>query len=164
MPLNKRQQKFCEQYLISLNAKQAATIAGYSERTAVVQASQLLTNIKIQEFISKALAERSKRTEITADFVLQSLKEVALRCMQKAPVMEWDYENKCLSQKVDEEGNDVWEFDSAGANKALELLGKHLALFVDRKDIKADISIRSVEVKVISTGQPKINSEKDIKD
>jgi phage terminase small subunit len=123
----------------------------------------LLTNANVQAFVSKALADRSKRTEITADFVLQSLKEVALRCMNKTAVLEWDYENRCMSQKKDEDGNDVWEFDSAGANKALELLGRHLALFVDRKELKADISIKSVEVKVISTGQPKITSEKDIK-
>jgi phage terminase small subunit len=83
--------------------------------------------------------------------------------MNKTAVLEWDYENRCMSQKKDEDGNDVWEFDSAGANKALELLGRHLALFVDRKELKADISIKSVEVKVISTGQPKITSEKDIK-
>ncbi len=81
------------------------------------------------------------KVEITAEYVLSSLKEVAERCMERKAVMYFDKENKEMRQEmaavkdpvtgeVREEG--VWEFDSSGANKSLELLGKHIALFTDK--------------------------------
>jgi phage terminase small subunit len=57
--------------------------------------------------------------------------------------MVFDPINKAMAQKVDEDGNNVWEFDSSGANKALELLGRHLAMFTDKTkqsvEIKTDL-------------------------
>ena len=55
--------------------------------------------------------------------------------MQKKPVMKFNREEKCMKQVVDEEtGEGVWQFDSAGTNRALELIGRHLALFVDKTE------------------------------
>ena len=129
MALNDRQTRFCEEYLIDLNATQAAIRSGYSKKTAGQIAEKLLRKAEIQARIGEAKQKRSQRTEITADFVLTGLKEVAERCLQKVPVMEWDYENRCMRQKTDEEGNGMWEFDSSGANRAFELLGKHVGVF-----------------------------------
>jgi phage terminase small subunit len=80
---------------------------------------------------------------VDATFVVEGLKEVFNRCMQKEPVLDFDPIEKKLKQKVDEEGNGVWQFDSVGANKALELLGKHLALFTDK--MKQDVTVKEIK-------------------
>ena len=67
--LTPRQQRFVEEYLIDLNATQAAIRAGYSERTATEQASRLLTNVKVREVIDKAQAKRRERLEVTVDSI-----------------------------------------------------------------------------------------------
>jgi phage terminase small subunit len=69
--LTPKQQKFVEEYLIDLNATQAAIRAGYSEKTANEQASRLLANVKVSALIQTAMQKRSDRTEITQDMVLQ---------------------------------------------------------------------------------------------
>ena len=68
-----RQEEFCRQYLIDLNGKQAAIRAGYSARTGEFQASRLLSNVKVQEYLQKLQAEARKRTDITRDEVLNEL-------------------------------------------------------------------------------------------
>ena len=119
--LNDRQRRFVEEYLIDLNATQAAIRAGYSERTARQQGARLLSNAVIQAAIEAAQQARSERTELTQDWVLSKLRENVERAMQAEPVRDRD-------------GNPTGEFVYAGAvaNKALELLGKHLDLFSDR--------------------------------
>ena len=64
---NEKHERFCQEYLIDLNGKQAAIRTGYSEATAAAQASRLLTNVNIQERVAELQAERSKRTTIDAD-------------------------------------------------------------------------------------------------
>ena len=59
MALTEKQKRFAEEYLIDLNATQAAIRAGYSAKTANEQGSRLLANVSIQKAISKAIAERS---------------------------------------------------------------------------------------------------------
>jgi len=70
-PLNEKQAAFVREYLIDLNACQAAIRAGYSPNSAQEQSSRLLSNAKVSTFVEKALAERAKRTEITADRVVK---------------------------------------------------------------------------------------------
>lgn len=140
--LTDKQESFCREYMIDKNGTQAAIRAGFSEKTANEQASRLLANVNVASRVRELQEEQETRTEITADFVIQSLKEVALRCMTNKPVMEWDYEAKALTQKVNEEGKGVYEFDSQGANRALELLGKHKGIFeVDNKQKQAVIQV-----------------------
>lgn len=68
-----RQEMFVREYLIDLNATQAAVRAGYSKKTAMVQGCRLLRNAHVQEAIAKAKAARADRLEITADRVLQEI-------------------------------------------------------------------------------------------
>lgn len=75
--LTPKQQCFVDEYLIDLNATQAAIRAGYSPKTAAVQASRLLANAKVSAAVACAMAERSKRTGITQDRVLMELAKVA---------------------------------------------------------------------------------------
>ena len=69
--LNPRQQRFCECFVACGNATQAAKEAGYSDRTAYAQASRLLRNVKVDTRIRELQDAAAKRSEITADRVLQ---------------------------------------------------------------------------------------------
>ena len=122
-----KQTAFVREYLVDLNATQAAIRAGYSERTASRIGPQLLGKTCVREAIEKAQAKRARRVEVTQDYVLSSLVEVVERTMQRAPVLDRKGE-----QVTDEEGRAVWTFDAKGANRALELLGKHLGIFTDK--------------------------------
>ena len=75
--LTPKQEAFCREYLIDLNATQAAIRAGYSAKGATVRGAQLLANRKVSEFIAAASAARAKRTEIDADWVLRRLADEA---------------------------------------------------------------------------------------
>ena len=68
-----KQQRFVEEFLIDLNATQAAIRAGYSKKTADQQACRLLTNVKVKAVLAVAQAERAERTKIDADWVLARL-------------------------------------------------------------------------------------------
>ena len=119
--LTDRQERFCQEYIIDLNATQAAIRAGFTKRSAAVTAHRLLIKANIQARISQLGRDREQRTGVTADYVISRLQKVAERCMQEEPVM------------VKEGGEWVesgeFKFDSSGANRSLELLGRHLGLF-----------------------------------
>lgn len=85
--LTEQQQKFIDEYLADLNGTQAAIRAGYSVKTARVQASRLLTNVNISTAIGVARAERSKRTGINADRILEALGAIALG--DPRSVLQW---------------------------------------------------------------------------
>ena len=79
--LTPKQQRFVEEYLIDLNATQAAKLAGYSEKTAFRIGTENLHKPAIQVAIQEALQKRSDRTEITADSVLRELAVLAFSDM-----------------------------------------------------------------------------------
>jgi phage terminase small subunit len=81
--LTPRQARFVEEYLIDLNATQAATRAGYSAKTANEQGARLLANVSVRSAIEQAKAERSERTHITQDRVLQELARIAFFDLRK---------------------------------------------------------------------------------
>lgn len=118
--LNNRQQTFVLEYVVDFNATRAAKAAGYSEKTATPQAARLLTNVKVQAAIQKAMKKKAERVELSADWVLKMLIDNAERAMQ-------------ATQVYDREGEPTGEYTYQGAvaNKALELLGKHVGLFRD---------------------------------
>ena len=117
--MTKKQKRFVEEYLIDLNATQAAIRAGYSPDTAKSIGSENLTKPDIQARIAKAMAERSKRTA--------TLKPDA------AP----EDTAAIQSVKVKTFGEDGLEREIKMADKlkALELLGKHLGMFKDKVEL-----------------------------
>ncbi len=74
-----KQARFCEEYMIDLNATQAAIRAGYSPKTANEQAARLLANVSIQNRIAQLQAEQSRRTGVSADRVVRELAKVGVR-------------------------------------------------------------------------------------
>lgn len=108
--LKQQQPIFVDEYLIDLNATKAAERAGYSPKTAYVQGSRLLRRPTISQCIAIALEIRSRKTRTTAEWVLLNL--------------------RATFEKSDSEGN------RSAANRALELIGKHLGMFGEGKEEK----------------------------
>lgn len=74
--LTNQQQRFVEEYLLDLNATQAATRAGYSRKTAKSQGQRLLTKVDVQKAITSAQRARSSRVQIDSNYVLMRLVEI----------------------------------------------------------------------------------------
>lgn len=120
---------FCQEYVVDFNGTQAAIKAGYTPKSARVQANRLLTNDNIQRRIKELTQKKVERIEYTQDDVMRDLLEVKNRCMQKVPVMYYDKVDKEYKQEQDDLGRDVWKFDSQGANSALDKLAKHTGFY-----------------------------------
>lgn len=136
--LNEKQKQFCEEYIIDLNGTQAAIRAGYSVKTANEQAAQLLAKLSIQKYICELKNKRSERVRYSQDELMRDILEVKNRCMQAIPVL-------------DKEGNEtgIWKFDSNGANKALDMLAKHVGFYeTDNKQKAFNISVNREAVEV----------------
>lgn len=133
MTLTPKQKKFVSEYLIDLNGKQAAIRSGYSPKTAEVQASRLLSVAKVNEEIAKAMIRRSIRTEVTQDEVIEALRETRDICMGRRPTKITKF---VKSDKGDEPAElEAYVFEPSAANKAGELLGKHIGMFSDKVDM-----------------------------
>ena len=153
--MTKKQQLFCEEYLIDLNATQAAIRAGYKPESAGSVGSENLKKPEIRARIDKAMAERSKRTGVNADRVVRELARVAfvnasdVIDMNKATVLNdasRDDMAAIASVKVKvipgETGDGVErEIRLADKVKALELCGKHLGMFKDSPDSTAPVTV-----------------------
>lgn len=100
-----KQQAFVNEYLIDLNATQAAIRAGYSESTAAEQACRLLINVKIANAVADAMKAREIRTEITQDMVLRELAKIGFSDIRK--VVQWG--DTALRASEDKDGNPITE-------------------------------------------------------
>ena len=112
MIVNKRQRQFCDEYLIDLNATQAAIRAGYAEKYASTNAHKLLQITAIKAKIDELMAARAKRSEITQDRVLKELAIIAFsNAADYATVVEREAfienENGYHIKLTDEDGNPV---------------------------------------------------------
>lgn len=136
MALNAKQEIFIKEYLVDLNATQAAIRSGYSEKTAAAQASRLLKDVNIRARIDELQGIRAEKLELDAQWVLDKLVKVTQMSMQAKPVEKWDYQER----KLVETGEYV--YDSNGANKALELIGKHLGMFKDKIEHSGEMSFK----------------------
>jgi phage terminase small subunit len=133
--LGPRQERFVEEYLLDVNAKQAAIRAGYSPKTAEVQGSRLLSNAKVKRAIAARMAERSKRTEVTSDYVLSKIQGTIERCSQAEPVLDRKGE-PVMTQTPEGELAPAYTFNAAGVLKGCELLGRHLGMFTDKLEVE----------------------------
>lgn len=153
--LTEKQQRFVDEYLIDLNATQAAIRAGYSIKYADREGHKLVENSRVSEAIEKALAERSRRTGINQDRVVQELAKIAFvkitdvvndDCEILPNVDEADLaaiesmKVKTIPTKSGEIGVER-EVKLSSKLKALELLGKHLGMWNDKIDVNMNIPI-----------------------
>lgn len=148
--MTQKQKRFIEEYLIDLNATQAAIRAGYSPDTAQQTGSENLSKPVIRAQIDRAMAERSKRTGVNAERVIQELAKIAF--VNAAEVIDpktATVKEDALpedtaaiqSVKVKTFGEDGLEREIKMADKlkALELLGKHLGMFKDRIELSGGL-------------------------
>lgn len=105
MALTAKQKAFVQEYLVDLNATQAARRAGYKNPEI---GRQLITNNNVSSAIQAALKAREKRTEVTQDYVIAKLREIVEKDASDGPDSELKYANKI---------------------RALEMLGKHTGAF-----------------------------------
>lgn len=105
MALTAKQKAFVQEYLVDLNATQAARRAGYKNPEI---GRQLIANNNVSKAIQAALKAREKRTEVTQDYVITKLREIAEKNASDGPDSDLKYSSKI---------------------KALELLGKHVGAF-----------------------------------
>jgi len=127
--VNNKHELFCREYVVDYNGTQAAIRAGYSKKTAHVQASALLRNPKVLTRVRELQKEQTERLAISQDWVIHQLVDVVEKCLTPVEVMEWDYEAKEMR------GTGTFNFDSKGATKALELIGKHLGMYTDKMEV-----------------------------
>jgi phage terminase small subunit len=98
-----KQRAFVREYLVDLNATQAAIRAGYSEATAYSQGQRLLKNVEVEKAVSAAMKLRAERTDITADKVLQELAKIGFSDIRKA--VRW--QSAMVTEEDNPEGGDV---------------------------------------------------------
>lgn len=147
-----RQQRFVEEYLIDLNGKAAATRAGYSPKSAVITASQLLAKPRIREQIDKVMAERSERTKITADQVVRELARVAFGNTKQ--IVSWGADGIILRESSELSEDEAAAVASVEETKtgikvkqhdkvrALEALGRHLGIFEKDNNQKTPVILQ----------------------
>lgn len=138
--LTDKQQAFVNEYLIDLNATQAAIRAGYSEKTANPQGNRLLANVSVADAIAKAKADRSSRTEISQDYVIKAIVETIERCSQARPVYDKSGE-LVMMETPNGELAPVYKYDATNVLKGAELLGRHLVMFTDKSEVQTDGNI-----------------------
>lgn len=147
--MTKKQKRFVEEYLIDLNATQAAIRAGYSPDTAGQIGEQNLKKLEIKSAVEKAMADRSRRTGISQDRVIQELAKIAfvnasdvidpedasviagaaredLACIQSVKVKQSNSDKGEMTER---------EVKLADKLRALELLGKHLGIWTEKVQV-----------------------------
>lgn len=146
--MTEKQKRFCDEYLIDLNATQAAIRAGYSEKTAKQIGQQNLTKLDIREYIDKRLAEKEAELIADQDEVLRTLTRVLRRQEMDMVVVTCKerssgYDEKGKKVTVEKEVPQLVQVPTkvSDLNKAAELLGKRYALFTDKVETDVDMEL-----------------------
>jgi phage terminase small subunit len=150
--LTAKQQRFCDEYLIDLNATQAAIRAGYSKKTARAIANENLTKPYIKEYIEKRMAEKDSELIASQDEVMEYLSSVMRREKTESVVVTLSKEKSTYvpdangtmrKQTVKEDVPEVIKIPArlSDANKAAELLGRAYGIYTDKVDMKVDVPV-----------------------
>lgn len=143
--MTEKNKRFVEEYLIDLNATQAAIRAGYSPSTAGSIGNEILKKPEISKAIAQAMAERSKRTGVSQDRIVRELAKIAFSNLTDivdpfdgSVIQSADRDDLACIQSIKvKQSEDFTEREVRLADKmrALELLGKHLGMFRDRLEV-----------------------------
>lgn len=157
--LTPKQQRFVEEYLIDLNATQAAIRAGYSEKSAQEIGAENLSKPMVAKAIQEALQERKERVQIDADYVLKRLVEIdqmdVLDIMDDdgnvKPLRDWpkiwrQYISNIETISMDDGEGWLKKIKWPDKVKNLELLGKHISVgaFKDKVEHSGKFEIQSI--------------------
>lgn len=158
MALTPKQQKFADEYLIDLNATQAAIRAGYSPKTAKEIGAENLTKPNIRAYIDERMAEHSARTGVNQERIIRELARIAfldptqLVNMDSAELRDdatADDRAAIASVKVKTMSGDTEmierEVRFADKIKALELLGKRFGMWIDKQQVDVNGAVQIVD-------------------
>ncbi len=138
--MTEKQKRFCDEYLIDLNATQAAIRAGYSEKTAYSQGQRILKNVEVKSYIDKQLEQIHSSKIADAEEVLKYLTSV-LRGESQSEVVVIESTGDFMSQaRTMQKAPDEKE-----RLKAAELIGKRYSLFTDKVDLKGTTKVVIVD-------------------
>lgn len=145
MKLTPKQKAFVDEYLIDLNATQAAIRAGYSKKTARSQGQRLLTNVDIQQAIEKRMDEKKEDLIMKQD-------EILIRLTEQARREAVDYQVVFTERPSFDDNGDFLGIEkkpeivkvptqNKDAIKALELLGKRYGTWTDNVNVEGKVQI-----------------------
>ena len=176
--LTDKQEAFCREYIVDLNATQAAIRAGYSEKTATAQATRLFTNVSIHERISELKSSRMERIDVNADYVLKRLVDIDQMDVADIltdsgdikPIKEWPKVWRTSLSAIDIQAINSGDMEIITKKvkwpdklRNLELIGKHISVnaFEEKKQ-ESDIGNKPIEIRLIdATSAVKANSNDD---
>lgn len=149
--LTARQKRFCDEYLIDLNATQAAIRAGYSKKTANEQAAQNLAKLSIQEYIRERMNEKDDELIAKQDEVLQTLTRILRRQEKEVVVVTCKertsgYDENGKKVITEREVPQLVEIPTQikDVNRAAELLGKRYGLYTDKVEQQVDMDLNII--------------------
>ena len=134
--LTAKQQRFCDEYLIDLNATQAAIRAGYSKKTARKIGQENLTKPDIKQYIENRMAEKEKALIADQDEVLRYLTSVLRGENQSTEIVVEGIGDGCSEARTIQK-----EPSEKDRLKAAELLGKRYGLYTDRVETEVDMEL-----------------------
>jgi phage terminase small subunit len=151
--LTLKQKTFVDEYLVDCNATQAAIRAGYSKKTANRTASENLSKPDIQKAIEIAKQERTERTKIDSDYVLEQIREFLDCSFGRSPI------KKAVNIDGELQSIDIAEYNHSGVAKALELMGKHVNIqaYKDKQTIEHS-SENSIHAKYADMSEEEIDA------
>lgn len=143
MALTAKQQRFVEEYLIDLNATQAAIRTGYSEKTAYAQGQRLLKHVEVAAAVAAGQKDHAERADVTVERIVSEMAAMAfydpadiagqaMRGPQDIPSLPEHVRRAIVGWGWDKAGN--FTLKLAPKQTALEQLGKHLGIFIDRHE------------------------------
>lgn len=154
--MNEKQKRFIAEYLIDLNATQAAIRAGYSEKTAASQGERLLKNAEIGAIVADKTQKRLEQADLTAARVLEEMRRLAFSDVRNLfddagnikPLKELSAEDAaCIAgleviiknaKAGDGQTDTVHKIKIWDKTKTLQMLGQHFALLVERVQLEGD--------------------------
>ncbi len=150
------QKMFVKEYLVDLNATQAAIRAGYSVKNAGKIGPELLGKTRINQEIQAEMKRREERTEVTQDMVVNQLAKIAFLDIKS--VVTWNDKNISIRPSDEVDGTTLAEISESTTEsgwtkkvktsdrmRALEMLGRHLGMFTDRIESKNEVTVTFID-------------------
>ena len=170
--LTDKEEAFCKEYLIDMNATRAAIRAGYSKKTANVAGPRLLVNVRVKKRLQKLIALRNKRVEVNEDRIVKELARIAFTNMAEYAAWSGDQVTLEDSKDLDEDNtaavSEVGQTKTKGGGgslkfklhdkvKAMELLMRHRGMLSDKLDMTTKGNeIRQNVYNIISSDQREV--------